>query len=162
RQVEPPEVDTPADHRGRGQRPQPGHHTEQQRHHEDERGGRGHRAAQSYYRPGDFQVRVLLMRRRETSRAGAPALGGRAARFEDVPELLRLIERAVEQGCREHYDQAQRRAVVVGYASTMFVDALGPLETVAAEIDGRLVAMGQLDLEGGGLRALFVDSATQG
>jgi hypothetical protein len=49
--------------------------------------------------------------RQQLSRAGAPGLSLRAARFEDVPSLLRLIEGAIDHGCRDHYDQAQRRAV---------------------------------------------------
>jgi GNAT superfamily N-acetyltransferase len=86
----------------------------------------------------------------------------RAARFEDVAGILRLIERAIEHGCRDHYDETQRWAVFLGYASTLFVEALGPFATVVAEVDGRLAGVGQVDLAGGGLRALFVDAAFQG
>jgi GNAT superfamily N-acetyltransferase len=86
----------------------------------------------------------------------------RQARFEDVPQLLRLIEAAIEQGCRVHYDAAQRRAVYLGYASNLFIDALGPFETLVAEVAGRPIAVAQLDLAGEALRALFVDAAVQG
>ena len=56
----------------------------------------------------------------------------------------------------------QRRAVFLVYASNMFVDAVGPFQTVAAEIGGELAAVAQLDVAGGALRALFVDAAAQG
>ena len=68
-----------------------------------------------------------------SSRAEAPSLSVRPARFEEVPLLLELIERAVEHGCRVHYDAAQRRAVYLVYASNLFVDAVGPFQTLAAE-----------------------------
>jgi GNAT superfamily N-acetyltransferase len=100
--------------------------------------------------------------RRQLSRAGAPNLALRAARFEDVSPLLQLIERAIEHGCGGQYDGAQRRAVFLGYASNLFVDALGPFETLVAEIDGRMAAVAQLDLDAGVLRALFVDAGLQG
>ena len=102
------------------------------------------------------------MRRRQLARAGAPTLSVRAARFEDVSAILRLIEEAIEHGCRDHYDRVQRRAVYLGYASNLFVDAVGPFRTLAAEIGGQLVAVAQLDVAEGALRALFVDAATQG
>ena len=103
------------------------------------------------------------MRRRQL-RCGrdAPTLSVRAARFEDVSAILRLIEGAIEHGCRDHYDRVQRRAVYLGYASNMFVDAVGPFQTLAAEIGGQLVAVAQLDVAAGALRALFVDAAAQG
>jgi putative acetyltransferase len=102
------------------------------------------------------------MRRRQLARADAPTLSVRAARFEDVSPILRLIEDAIEHGCRDHYDRAQRRAVYQVYASNLFVDAVGPFDTLAAEIGGQLVAVAQLDLAAGALRALFVDAAVQG
>jgi putative acetyltransferase len=105
---------------------------------------------------------LAIVRRRQISEAGAPPLSTRAARFEDVAGILRLIERAIEHGCREHYDEAQRRAVYLGYASSMFVDAVSPLETTAAEINGQLAAVAQLDTGVGALRALFVDAPFQG
>jgi putative acetyltransferase len=105
------------------------------------------------------------MRRRQLARTDAPdasTLSVRAARFEDVAAILRLIEGAIEHGCRDHYDRAQRRAVYLGYASSLFVDAVGPLRALAAEIDGRLAAVAQLDVAAGALRALFVDAGIQG
>jgi GNAT superfamily N-acetyltransferase len=86
----------------------------------------------------------------------------RPARFEDVPALLELIERAIEHGCSEHYDANQRRAVFLGYAANMFIDAVGPFLTIAAEVGGRLAGMAQLDPAEGGLRALYVDEGLQG
>jgi GNAT superfamily N-acetyltransferase len=102
------------------------------------------------------------MRRRRIAQPGTAALALRPARFEDGPAILRLIEGAIERGCRDHYDPAQRLAVYLGYASNLFVDLVGPFVTLAAEIDGSLVAVAQLDIAGGGLRALFVDAALQG
>jgi putative acetyltransferase len=86
----------------------------------------------------------------------------RAVRFEEVSSLLELIERAIDHGCRHHYGAAQRRAVYLGYASNLFVDALGPFETLVAEMGGRPAAVAQLDAAAGVLRALFVDAALQG
>jgi putative acetyltransferase len=102
------------------------------------------------------------MRRRRDIEAGAPAMAVRAGWFGDVPEILRLIERAIEHGCRQHYDAEQRRAVYAGYATTLFADAVGPFQTLVVEIHGRLAAVAQLDPAGGVLRALFVDGALQG
>src|SRR5206468_3979494 len=102
------------------------------------------------------------MRRRQLARTDAPALSVRAVRFEDVSAILRLIEGAIEQGCRDHYDRAQRRAVYLVYASNLFVDAVGPFQTLAAEVGGKLAAVAQLDVAAGALRALFVDAAVQG
>jgi hypothetical protein len=90
--------------------------------------------------------------------AAARRLETRAIRFEDVPSVLRLIRRAVEHGCRDHYDSRQRAAVYASYASNLFVEAMGPFETVAAEHEGRIVAIAQLDPSSGRLRALFVDA----
>jgi putative acetyltransferase len=85
-----------------------------------------------------------------------------ALRFEDVGEILRLIGRAVAEGCRGHYDGAQRAAVHAAYASTLFVDALASLESVVAMLDGRVAGFAQLDPASGRLRALFVDAGHQG
>lgn len=92
----------------------------------------------------------------------SPSLVIRVMRFEDVAELLRVIARAVEVGCREHYGPAQRAAVHAAYASAMFVDALGPYDTLAATLGERLVGVAQLDGAAGRLRALFVDGGVQG
>jgi GNAT superfamily N-acetyltransferase len=97
----------------------------------------------------------------------APALFGagleiRAVRFEDVPEILRVVTRAVDRGCRDHYDQAQQAAVVAAYASALFLEWRGPYETVVAEAAGRIVGFAQLDPADARLRALFVDADLQG
>jgi GNAT superfamily N-acetyltransferase len=102
------------------------------------------------------------MRRRRISNADAELLSVRTARFEDVAAILRLVEEAIETGCRNHYDPVQRRAVFLGYAANMFVDVLGPFETVTGELGGALAAVAQLDVGRGGLRALFVGGAFQG
>jgi GNAT superfamily N-acetyltransferase len=97
----------------------------------------------------------------------APHPGGapwrvRRASFEDVPASLRLIERAVEQGCAQHYRPAQRRAVFLSYAQCLFVDVLGPAETFVAEINGVISGVAQLQPGPGRLSALFIDAVGQG
>ena len=86
----------------------------------------------------------------------------RTLRFEDVPEVLRLVARAVAVGCRAHYDDEQMAAVRAAYAGTLFVEALGSFESVVAEVDGRLAGFAQLDPAACRLRALFVDAEHQG
>jgi N-acetylglutamate synthase-like GNAT family acetyltransferase len=86
----------------------------------------------------------------------------RRARFEDVNTLLRLIAAAVEQGCRDHYGPAQRQAVFLTYAESLFVDVIQPFDTIIAERDDQAVGMAQLDPAAGRLRALFVTPALQG
>jgi GNAT superfamily N-acetyltransferase len=92
---------------------------------------------------------------------GQPAARIRAIRFEDVSEVLRLVRRAVDHGCRDHYDAIQRDAVYASYARNLFVEALGSFETVAFEQQGRLIAVAQLDHADCRLRALFVDAEYQ-
>lgn len=94
--------------------------------------------------------------------ASAPPVALRRARFEDVAGILRLIERAIEHGCRKHYDERQRRSVYLGYASSLFLEALGPYLTLVLEIEGRLAGTAQVDPASGLLRALFVDAGLQG
>jgi N-acetylglutamate synthase-like GNAT family acetyltransferase len=86
----------------------------------------------------------------------------RAARFEDVPAILRLIDRAVDRGCARDYDLAQRRAVFLSYGRHLFIETLERFELIAADRDGTLVGAAQLDPADGRLRALFVDGPWQG
>jgi GNAT superfamily N-acetyltransferase len=102
------------------------------------------------------------MKQRELLPVGAPSMSIRLGRFEDVSAILRLIERALEHGCRDVYDERQRRSVYLGYASSLFIEALGPFETLVAEMGGRLVGATQIDPRTGLLRALFVDAGFQG
>lgn len=95
----------------------------------------------------------------------------RAIRFEEVAATLALIRRAVERGCREHYDATERAAVFASYAHNLFVEALGPYDTIAAfdrdperERDREhpaLIGFAQLDPTDARLRALFVDGDLQ-
>jgi GNAT superfamily N-acetyltransferase len=103
------------------------------------------------------------MRTRPAATANSPSssLRLRHARFEDVPEILRLIRRAVEHGCRDHYAPPQRREVCASYERSLFVEVIGPCETIVAERDGALAGVAQLDLAAGRLRALFVDATAQ-
>jgi hypothetical protein len=71
-----------------------------------------------------------MMKQRELLPVDVPSMSIRFARFEDVSGILRLIERALEHGCRDVYDQRQRRSVHLGYASSLFIEALGPYETL--------------------------------
>jgi GNAT superfamily N-acetyltransferase len=89
-----------------------------------------------------------------------PAL--RTLRFEDVPDVLRLVGRAVAFGCRDFYDDDQMAAVRAAYAGTLFIEALGSFESVVAEVGGRLAGFAQLDPAAGRLRGLFVDARDQG
>jgi GNAT superfamily N-acetyltransferase len=102
------------------------------------------------------------MKQRELRSVGGPSMSIRQGRFEDVSGMLRLIERAIEHGCRDDYDERQRRSVYLAYASSLFIEALGPFETLVAETDGRLVGATQIDPRSGVLRALFVDAGFQG
>jgi GNAT superfamily N-acetyltransferase len=103
---------------------------------------------------------------RHGSAARVPsAIDLRAIRFEEVSATLDLIRRAVERGCREHYDPAQRAAVFAAYAQNLFVEALGPYDSVAAVATDRpadrLIGFAQLDPATARLRALFVDADAQ-
>jgi GNAT superfamily N-acetyltransferase len=82
-------------------------------------------------------------------------------RFEDVPEILRLIEAAIEHSCRDQYDARQRRAVYASYAASLFVESMGAFDSLVAEDGGRLVGYAQLDSTNGRVRALFVDGRSQ-
>lgn len=93
---------------------------------------------------------------------GAQSLSIRSARFEDVPDMLRLIDRAIDHGCRDHYDERQRRSVYLGYASSLFIEALGPYEACVVESGGQVVGVAQFEPGSGLLRALFVDARLQG
>jgi putative acetyltransferase len=86
----------------------------------------------------------------------------RPPRFEELPEVLRLVRRSVAFGCRGHYTPQQRAAVFATYARALFVEALGPFESVVAERAGRLIGFAQVDTRTGRLRALFVDDDSQG
>lgn len=86
----------------------------------------------------------------------------RAVRFDEVAQVLRLIRRAVDVGCRNHYDRRQLDAVYASYAGTLFVDTLGPVETIAATLGDRVAGVAQFDPVEGRLRALFVDGDCQG
>jgi GNAT superfamily N-acetyltransferase len=86
----------------------------------------------------------------------------RPARFEDGGPLLRLIEGALEAGCQDHYSPAQRRAVFLTYAETLFMDLVQPMDTLVAEGAAGLMGVAQLDPAAARLRALFVSAHAQG
>ena len=94
--------------------------------------------------------------------APAERLSIRPARFEDGGAVLRLIEAALEAGCRGTYSAAQQRAVFLTYAETLFLDLVNPLDTLVAENGTTIVAVAQLDPAASRLRALFVAAAMQG
>jgi GNAT superfamily N-acetyltransferase len=95
--------------------------------------------------------------------SSTPLIRVRVARFEDVPDILRLLERAIERGCRRHYTARERRGVYASYALRAFLDVVGPYDTFVVEGDGGvLTAFAQLDSSTGWLRALFVDDEAQG
>ena len=90
-----------------------------------------------------------------------PSLGLRPIHFEEVAAILGLIERAIERGCREHYNPAQRRAVFLTYARGLFAEALGPFESIAAVREDVPVGFAQFDPATDRLRALFVEGDVQ-
>jgi GNAT superfamily N-acetyltransferase len=94
--------------------------------------------------------------------APAQRLSVRRARFEDGAALLRLIEGALEAGCRDHYSPPQRRAVLLTYAESLFVDLVSAVDTLVAEGPSGLVGVAQLDPGPARLRALFVAATEQG
>jgi GNAT superfamily N-acetyltransferase len=85
----------------------------------------------------------------------------RPIRFEEVAAILELIQRAIERGCREHYDPAQRNAVFLSYAHGLFAEAPGPFESIVAVEADAPVGFAQFDPAAGRLRALFVDGHAQ-
>jgi GNAT superfamily N-acetyltransferase len=85
----------------------------------------------------------------------------RPIRFEEVAAILGLIQRAIERGCREHYDSAQRNAVFLAYAQGLFAEAPGPFESIVAVRNEVPVGFAQFDPATGRLRALFVDGDLQ-
>jgi GNAT superfamily N-acetyltransferase len=92
----------------------------------------------------------------------AERLSIRRARFEDGATVLRLIEGALEAGCREHYSPPQRRAVLLTYVESMFVDLISGVETLVAESPSGIIGVAQLDPGPSRLRALFVAATEQG
>jgi GNAT superfamily N-acetyltransferase len=90
-----------------------------------------------------------------------PLLGLRPIRFEEVAAILGLIERAIERGCREHYNPAQRRAVFLTYARGLFAEALGPFESIVAVEEDAPVGFAQFDPATERLRAVFVEGDVQ-
>ena len=87
----------------------------------------------------------------------------RRALFEDVGAVLGVCQRAVDVGCRDHYDPDQRRAVYLSYVTTAFLDVmLAHLDTFVLECGDQVIGVTQLDCTDGRLRALFVDPVHQG
>jgi GNAT superfamily N-acetyltransferase len=112
---------------------------------------------------------------RSSAQPEAAAIEIRPLRFEDVAATLRMIRRAVEHGCRDHYNPFQREAVFRTYAVGLFVESIGPFDSVVAfgAIDptsssptpssrNRLLGFAQLDPGASRLRGLFVDADAQG
>lgn len=108
-----------------------------------------------------MKPRPLRSRRSQQDGPGAPSLEFRPLRFEEIPAVLRLIQRSVEVGCRQAYDAEQRQAVWTGYMQTMFAESVGPYHGLVAESDGRVVGVAQWDVIDERLRALFVDADAQ-
>jgi putative acetyltransferase len=85
----------------------------------------------------------------------------RPVRFEEVAQILSLIQRAIERGCREHYDSGQRHAVFLTYAQALFAEVRGPFESIVATRENPPVGFAQFDPVTGRVRALFVDDDAQ-
>jgi N-acetylglutamate synthase-like GNAT family acetyltransferase len=95
-------------------------------------------------------------------RQPASVMAVRKADFTEVTAMLRLIERAVARGCRDHYDAQQRQAVFLSYAQSLYLEIMRGFDTVVGEVAGQMVGIAQLDAGEGRLRALFVDDHSQG
>ena len=95
--------------------------------------------------------------------------------YTDIPEHVKqlrdddtvgiVVYAGAEHGFAAHVERegdadeqhhGQRDAVYASYAATLFVDTHAPYETLAAEWEGRLVAVAQLDPSDARLRALDV------
>jgi hypothetical protein len=107
---------------------------------------------------------LLRMRRpvSEIGPGGASVMTIRRADFTEVSAILRLIDGAIDRGCRDHYDPAQRRAVFLSYAQSLYLEIMRGFDTVVGEVEDQMVAVAQLDAGDGRLRALFVDGGAQG
>ena len=107
---------------------------------------------------------LLRMRRpvSEIGPGGASVMTIRPADFTEVSAILRLIDRAIDRGCRDHYDLPQRRAVFLSYAQSLYLEIMRGFDTVVGEVEDQMVAVAQLDAGDGRLRALFVDGGAQG
>ncbi len=100
---------------------------------------------------------------------GAARIGGRVPaalemrtiRFEEVGAALDLIRRAVERRLPPILRLRATRGVFGVYAQSLFVESLGPFDSVAAVSGDRLVGFAQLDPASARLRALFVDADLQ-
>ena len=89
------------------------------------------------------------------------SLALRPIRFEEVAPVLDMIRRAIDRGCREHYDATQRNTVFLSYAQGLFTEAFGPFESIVAVREDALVGFAQFDPITGRLRAVFVDGDAQ-
>jgi GNAT superfamily N-acetyltransferase len=110
-------------------------------------------------------VRLDLMRLGSELTPASERLLVRRARFDEGAELLRLIEGAVEVGCRTHYSAAQRRAVFLTYAENIFLELVQPVDTlvaVAPDSGASVLGLAQLDPAASRLRGLFVAGGVQG
>jgi GNAT superfamily N-acetyltransferase len=80
---------------------------------------------------------------------------------EEVASIVDLIQRAIERGCREHYDSAQRHAVFLTCAQELFSETPGTFASIVVVRNDAPVGFTQFDPTTGRLRALFVDGDVQ-
>jgi GNAT superfamily N-acetyltransferase len=85
----------------------------------------------------------------------------RPIELEEVTAILGLIQRAIERGCRERYDPAQRHAAFRTYAEELFAEPPGLFESIVVTQNESPVGFAQFDPATGRLRALFVDGDVQ-
>ena len=85
----------------------------------------------------------------------------RPIELEEVAAIVGLIQRAIERGCCEHYDSAQRHAVFLTSAQELFTETPGPFESIVVARNETLVGFAQFAAPMGQLRALFVDGDVQ-
>ena len=85
----------------------------------------------------------------------------RPIELEEVPSIVHLIQRAIERGCRERYDSAQRQAVFLTCSQELFSETPGLFESIVAARNDAPVGFAQFDPTTGRLRALFVEGDVQ-
>lgn len=85
----------------------------------------------------------------------------RPIELEEVASIVDLIQRAIERGCREHYDPAQRHAVFLTCSQELFAETPGLFESIVVARNDAPVGFAQFDPTTGRLRALFVDGDVQ-
>ena len=81
----------------------------------------------------------------------------RPARSADADRIAEVHRAAIDRGCREHYDDAQVKAWLVGICPALHRAAMREHHVVVAERHRRVVAFGEYQPRTGQVVHLFVD-----